>query len=284
MRTSKSLCTCFYLLIITENILGTGKPMLTSVNFRSFLEWKTEEKNCHIQLSNGTKWLSLSVPVQCENGSCITELSHYITDIYLEYQAKVNCLNVWNNSSKMQLYRDVKVGPPMLNISLGFGQLNISVMLPLASTHITDGKPKPVQSIISNLGSVEIIVTRGNTLWNKETVDIKEDNIYNISMEVPQRPGENYCVSATPKKRNSISVNECKKAPEEQITNSVIAGILISIIIAIMVFFSGILIIRRYRFLTFNVLQPKVLVSVMAYLLLLGVKKVCYPHFCLCLF
>ncbi|KAM8952841.1 uncharacterized protein RCH25_043567 [Pelodytes ibericus] len=248
----------------TDKNLPVGcNPHLTSLNFRSVLEWKTEGKNCDIELGDGaTGWKPLHMPAVCVRDSCSADLSDHIHDIYQQYKARVRCsdgvsVSPWDTSNKMQLYKDVKVGPPLLNMSLQKSQLDIFVNLPLAPWLSPNGTRRPLQSFVSNLGDVTIHLKIGNLSWNTVHATIVEDTGYRNSLAVPYFPGAEYCVSVTPKAQNGITEIKCETALKEETGMPSLTAVFISVVIISFVF--TVLIILYCKSLKVTTTRPKVM-------------------------
>ncbi|XP_053329756.1 uncharacterized protein LOC128503629 isoform X2 [Spea bombifrons] len=238
---------------LSPNHVDDDGPSLTSVNLRSILKWKSEER---------THWIPLHVPTTCVRGCCSADLSGYIKDIYVHYQAKVRCPrgnleSQWNTSCRMQLYKDARVGPPLLNISLGQSQLDIVVKLPPSPWFTQNGSQLPIQRYISKLGHLIISVEIGSQLWNTINTDFVESTRYRCLVSVPHILGAVYCVTVSSKSNNGIVEKKCEKAPNGEKFISLHTAV--TVLVGIMFIVCLGLLIWRCQCLRTTISQPKVL-------------------------
>ncbi|XP_053554901.1 uncharacterized protein LOC128645719 [Bombina bombina] len=209
-KTQKCLLICIYLVMLHER--ARGHPSLTSKNFRSVLEWETEVESCDIELYNSSSsvWKPINVSPDCGRGICRADLTVHLMDIYIKYQAKVRCpsnqSSSWNTSNHIQLYKDMTVGPPILNLIVLNNKQDISVSLPF----MPQTAPYGLLENFSTLDTLFVTATIDNNISYRNThIVIKYPQT--LSLFIPLPHGGQFCVNVTfPKREKTVGGRKCE--------------------------------------------------------------------------
>ncbi|KAM4665214.1 uncharacterized protein O3C94_013100 isoform 2-T2 [Discoglossus pictus] len=205
-------------------------------NFRSILKWETKEQNCDIKLCKSDNSTPHYLSSECRGGHCIADLTLHLQDIHLTYWVMVGCPrgghpSLRGISNLIQLYKDVKVGPPIIDLSLWEERLNVSVSLPLTPVATQDAASRSPLNHIRNLRHILVTVTVDNatvyTSFHYMTSDPQS-----LSLPILALPGSRFCVNVTfPKTKTGIGGLKCETVPPKQREGSSLTGLSVFVIL-----------------------------------------------------